>query len=53
MVVSYPVGTKERYGGLRAVADLRKINDCVIRDGFPMPDVNESLDQLDRNGSRC
>ena len=33
-------------GGLRAVADLRKVNDCVIRDGFPMPDVNESLDQL-------
>src|SRR4051812_47863217 len=33
-------------GGLRAVADLRKINDYVIRDGFPMPDVNESLDQL-------
>src|SRR3954468_23579168 len=33
-------------GGLRAVADLRKVNDCIIRDGFPMPDVNESLDQL-------
>ena len=45
MVVSYPVGTKKD-GGLRAVADLRKLNDCVIRDGFPMPDVNESLDQL-------
>src|SRR3982751_6131886 len=36
-------------GGLRAVADLRKLNDCVIRDGFHMPDVNESLDQLARS----
>ena len=41
----YPV-VRKKDGGLRAVADLRKINDCVIRDGFPMPDVNESLDQL-------
>ena len=33
-------------GGLRAVADLRKVNDCVIADGYTMPDTQELLDQL-------
>ena len=33
-------------GGLRAVADLRKVNECVQRDSYPMPDIQESLDQL-------
>lgn len=34
------------YGGLRAVTDLRKVNECVQRDGYPLPDVQECLDQL-------
>ena len=33
-------------GGLRAVADLRRVNECVLRDSYPMPDVHELLDQL-------
>ena len=33
-------------GGLRAVADLRKVNECVVSDSYPMPDVHELLDQL-------
>ena len=33
-------------GGLRAVADLRKVNDCVIADGYTMPDTQDLLDQL-------
>ena len=33
-------------GGLRPVADLRRVNGCVQRDSYPMPDVQESLDQL-------
>ena len=33
-------------GGLRAVADLRKVNECVQRDSYPLPDVQECLDQL-------
>jgi len=33
-------------GGLRAVADLRKINLCVLRDSYPIPDIQELLDQL-------
>ena len=33
-------------GGLRAVADLRKVNDCVVADGYAMPDTQELLDQL-------
>jgi hypothetical protein len=33
-------------GGLRAVADLRKVNECAARDSYPMPDVQESLDQM-------
>jgi hypothetical protein len=33
-------------GGLRAVADLRKVNDCVTADSYSMPDTQELLDQL-------
>ena len=33
-------------GGLRAVADLRKVNECVHRDSYPMPNTQELLDQL-------
>src|SRR4051812_710157 len=33
-------------GGLRAVADLRKVNEVVIPDSYAMPDVQELLDQL-------
>src|SRR4051812_19846639 len=33
-------------GSLRAVADLRKVNKCVLQDSYAMPDVQELLDQL-------
>jgi hypothetical protein len=33
-------------GGLRAVADLRKVNQCVLPDSYSMPDTQELLDQL-------
>ena len=33
-------------GGLRAVADLRKVNECVLSDSYPMPNTQELLDQL-------
>ena len=33
-------------GGLRAVADLRKVNECVLADSYAMPDTQELLDQL-------
>ena len=33
-------------GGLRPVADLRGVNKCVLSDSYPMPDIQESLDQL-------
>ena len=28
------------------MADLRKVNECVERDSYPMPDIHELLDQL-------
>ena len=34
-------------GGLRAVADLRKVNECIAKDCYPMPNVDECLDQLE------
>ena len=33
-------------GSLRAVADLRKVNKCVVADSYAMPDTQELLDQL-------
>ena len=33
-------------GGLRAVADLRKVNECVLPDSYTMPDTQELIDQL-------
>ena len=33
-------------GGLRAVADLRKVNACVVADSYTMPDTHDLLDQL-------
>ena len=33
-------------GSLRAVADLRKVNKCVLQDSYAMPDAQELLDQL-------
>ena len=33
-------------GSLRAVADLRKVNECAVFDSYSMPDVQETLDQL-------
>ena len=33
-------------GGLRAVADLRKVNECVVADSYAMPDTQDLLDQL-------
>jgi len=33
-------------GGLRAVADLRKVNECVLAASYAMPDTQELLDQL-------
>jgi hypothetical protein len=33
-------------GGLRAVADLRRVNEVVIADSYTMPDIQELLDQL-------
>lgn len=33
-------------GGLRAVADLRKVNECVLADSYTMPDTQDLLDQL-------
>ena len=33
-------------GGLRAVADLRKVNECVVADSYAMPDTQHLLDQL-------
>ena len=33
-------------GGLRAVADLRRVNECVVADSYAMPDTQELLDQL-------
>ena len=33
-------------GSLRAVADLRKANKCVVADSYAMPDTQELLDQL-------
>ena len=33
-------------GGLRAVADLRKVNECVLADSYAMPDPQALLDQL-------
>ena len=33
-------------GGLRAVADLRKVNECVVADSYTMPDTQDLLDQL-------
>src|SRR5437879_4837749 len=32
-------------GGLRAVADLRKVNESVLPDSYTMPDTQELLDQ--------
>ena len=31
-------------GSLRAVADLRKVNKCVVADSYAMPDTQELLD---------
>ena len=33
-------------GSLRAVADLRKVNKCVVADSYAMPDTQDLLDQL-------
>ena len=33
-------------GGLRAVADLRKVNDCVQRFSYTMPNSQDLIDQL-------
>ena len=33
-------------GGLRAVADLRKVNACVMADSYTMPDTHDLIDQL-------
>ena len=45
LVKPHTIGSKKD-GGLRAVADLRKVNECVERDSYPMPDIQELLDQL-------
>jgi hypothetical protein len=42
MVKSNP----KKDGSLRAVADLRKVNKCVVADSYAMPDTQELLDQL-------
>ena len=36
----------KNHGSLRAVADLRKVNKCVVADSYAMPDTQELLDQL-------
>ena len=33
-------------GSLRAVADLRKVNKCVVADSYAMPDTQDLLDKL-------
>ena len=45
MVKSNP-SCSEEDGSLRAVADLRKVNKCVVADSYAMPDTQELLDQL-------
>ena len=45
MVKSNP-SCSEEGRSLRAVADLRKVNKCVVADSYAMPDTQELLDQL-------
>ena len=44
------VVVRKKNGSLRLCADYRKLNAKTVRDSFPLPRINESLDAL--NGAR-
>ena len=40
---------KKSNGTLRMAIDLRKVNDSTIRENYPLPDINQSLESLGGN----
>ena len=44
--VSAVVLVREKDGGLRFCIDLRKLNECTIKDAYSLPQINETLDSL-------
>jgi hypothetical protein len=44
---------KKRDGTTRFCVDYRKLNDVTIKDAYPLPKINESLDTLSRAKYFC
>lgn len=48
--MSPAVMVKRKDGTLRFCVDYRKLNAVMVKDSFPIPRIDDTLDQLARNG---
>jgi len=47
--ISPAILVKKKDGTLRFCADYRKLNVVIIKDSYPLPRINDLLDQLSEN----